>query len=984
MTARSNNNPMASITNPTRTAPAARKPKTNKTKPMKAQLKSRIPRHLALLLAMLAFPALAPAQTTAPQPPGPLEIDSEIVILPTFQVVTDKDIGYIAVDALAGGRTSTPIRLTPSAMSSLTRTFLDDVGVTNIRDALDWSLNVRPAAFNTGRGGFPFNTWDFNFRGSGQSIQGGAGPTRNYFTFYQVADSYNVERIEFDRGPNSILFGIGTIGGVLNIYTKQPRADREFITAAATIDSNAAWRFEADINKNLRPNFTFRLNALLKDDRGWQKNVHVRQAAVNLAGLWKISDRTRIRFDAEASTSKNTVVQNVVGEQVSLWDGATIADTAGTVIPNPHKGVTGQEGWGAWYETPPGGEEIRHPPETYWVYQPGNPSAGLQNYVNSYRTTGSGRLIAPYSGFYKGTLYNPDSKNDYPDGITLARIPTLPSRDFTFSSGIARPIYANITVWLEHQFTRNLDAVLSFYRYTDDLEAINYEGIGNWTIDINKQLPDGTSNPNFGKPYGDFFLSKQRQARAVTEGRLQVNWQFEKEPLRQRFSLGAGIQRIDWAAWQFNAINTTNPVTRDWSPNLVWSRLYATNPNVRTNIPGVISGKTIVYSPMTWDWFDFDETHDITNVSAVSHSRLWDDHLSVIAGIRYDDYEYKKTGRNTGSRDKFASFDTTYTVGAVYYVHGLPWLGVFGNYSRNFNPVKPGSSPKLDGTHPSATTGEGRDFGIRISTKDGKYYASFSRYEGKVKDMAANTILGFKEYWKPYFTAAAQTVDEKLTTMEYSDVQSLETKGWEFEVTANPLPSLRIMASLALPDAEFTNALSGQRAYYNEHIAQWQQAVTDGRASGDQARVDAANTLSGKLTDGKTKLDANAAGKKQTKLVDYTANIFANYTFLEGRLKGFAVGAGATMFGKQYLTIIRDRKWYADSRITTNLVLAYSTKIFGKETRLALNVDNLLNKRDAIITDFDGGWRYADGSPVPSGFWLPSPITFRLSARVTF
>ena len=52
--------------------------------------------------------------------------------------------------------------------------------------------------------------------------------------------------------------------------------------------------------------------------------------------------------------------------------------------------------------------------------------------------------------------------------------------------------------------------------------------------------------------------------------------------------------------------------------------------------------------------------------------------------------------------------------------------------------------------------------------------------------------------------------------------------------------------------------------------------------------------------------------------------------------------------------------------------------------RLALNVDNVIDDRDAIITGYDANWRDEEGNPVASGFYLPDPITVRFTARLTF
>jgi outer membrane receptor protein involved in Fe transport len=183
------------------------------------------------VLALALLPSAAPllhAQATPPPaspPPQPPPAE-ELVVLDAVTVNTERDRGYIAVDALAGGRVNTPIKLTPASMSSLTRTFLNDLGIQDVREALRWTLNVVPEDPLAGKGfgGQAFHSWSYNFRGAGAGQQGGPGPTRNYFSFFENPDSYNIDRVEFTRGPNSILFGLGTVGGTLSTYTKGPAA----------------------------------------------------------------------------------------------------------------------------------------------------------------------------------------------------------------------------------------------------------------------------------------------------------------------------------------------------------------------------------------------------------------------------------------------------------------------------------------------------------------------------------------------------------------------------------------------------------------------------------------------------------------------------------------------------------------------------------------------------------------------------------------
>ena len=105
---------------------------------------------------------------------------------------------------------------------------------------------------------------------------------------------------------------------------------------------------------------------------------------------------------------------------------------------------------------------------------------------------------------------------------------------------------------------------------------------------------------------------------------------------------------------------------------------------------------------------------------------------------------------------------------------------------------------------------------------------------------------------------------------------------------------------------------------------------------------------------------------------------------MEGGLKGFSVGGGVSRTGPQFSTIIRNETYYRAARISTNLVLAYTTKIRSVPTRFALNVTNVLDDTDPIVTSYDGSWRDANGRAIVNGFSLPSPRTLKLTVGLTF
>ena len=139
-----------------------------------------------------------------PEERAAMEVDQGTVKLSPFEVRTDLDRGYQAANAGSGGRVDMPLKLTASATSAFTKEFLEDWNVTDMRESFRYAMNVD--AGNLAQMGTPYGEFEFNFRGVGSS---GNYPTRNYFLFYGVSDSYNTERFEMSRGPNSILFGDG-------------------------------------------------------------------------------------------------------------------------------------------------------------------------------------------------------------------------------------------------------------------------------------------------------------------------------------------------------------------------------------------------------------------------------------------------------------------------------------------------------------------------------------------------------------------------------------------------------------------------------------------------------------------------------------------------------------------------------------------------------------------------------------------------------
>ncbi|MBL9204604.1 MAG: TonB-dependent receptor plug domain-containing protein [Opitutaceae bacterium] len=948
-------------------------------------MKTKIPRGIASAFALAHGLTLTTALFAQVAPTAPLATnrEDETVILETFTVNTDKDNGYIAVDSLAGGRTNTPIKLTPASISSLTRTFIDDLGIQDVRSALQWATNVTPTDPLAGRGfgGQAFHGWSFNFRSAGAGEQGGPGPTRNYFSFYQNGDSYNVERVEFLRGPNSILFGLGTVGGTLSTYTKIPRLDKKFAATTLSTDNNGTIRGEIDYNTYAGDSFALRVNALYDRNRGWRNNDKHDKEALDVAMLYKLSPKTTVRVELEAARIEKTLISTNIGDKYSGWDGVTASNTWGAAPTggNARTTLIGNAGaWGDWLSK-------------LWIYAPSLSGAKqLQAWHDGYASTNSvadsGQALPeqPYAGWFPSQAKLP-WETTY---SSFAKIPVRASKEWTYGSGVSKVNYENITIWLDQKVNDNIDISLSAYRYKDDDTARDYEGTGGAAVDINKQLPDGSSNPNFGKRFADFFLSKQVQTRSSDELNALVNYHFDSSLFGRKWSqlIQASASRKEkittarqYLAQVGNGTSITNPA--DWVQNMVFGRLYLDQPNLKMEIPEVVNGRNISYMQKADGyWFDHDDEFKLTEYAVMSHSRLFDDSLSILAGARKDEYTERMVKQRAGPAltDQILNEDksvNTFSLGGVYWFNAL---GVFANYSKNMQPPNAGSQPMLNGERPDPSKGKGLEYGLRLSTGDGKYYATVTRYDTQAEGFLVENPVDIRGIWQAYNVSKGQSGDSGKGTIAFTDTTSLDVTGYEFEITANPTRNIRLQANYGKPSTKIVDYYPDSRAYFAANEAAWTAAIAT--ADTTQHGTD----LRSKITAVKDALAQALPGARQPGSVDYTASVFGAYTFDHDDLKGLSLGLGASLTGQKYFSTANKFENFGQSVSNVYGVIAYETKLGKTAVRLALNVDNVLDEGDPIISGYHWGWEDTTGHRLADSYYYQTPRTYRLSARFTF
>ena len=178
-------------------------------------------------------------------------LKSETVILSPFVISESGNVGYRATNSTSGTSLNTPIKELPMSIQVITEEFMSDIGATDFTEALAYASGVfsdtqeAPGGGNTANanegGGSAERSASASARGSTfanvVTIRGFDVPFQTRLGFRVggivitpstnialggLLDSVNMDRLEVVKGPNSLLYGVGVLSGIVNAIPKKP------------------------------------------------------------------------------------------------------------------------------------------------------------------------------------------------------------------------------------------------------------------------------------------------------------------------------------------------------------------------------------------------------------------------------------------------------------------------------------------------------------------------------------------------------------------------------------------------------------------------------------------------------------------------------------------------------------------------------------------------------------------------------------------
>lgn len=506
---------------------------------------------LAPLLLCAAFgqaanpqPTAAPSAPSVPTPAqvasgapgdskGSYDQDTTYKLSP-FVVSANQETGYLATSTLAGTRLNTPLKDLGASISVYTKDFISDVNAANLDELLVYATGMDVAGsqgnFSDSTGGDIGTTEPTSEAArenpqSASRTRGLAAPnfTRDYFLTDITADTYNVEDVTVNRGPNSMLFGVGSPAGVVDTGLLKAKLGGDHDEATFRYGNNGANRWVLDMNRVIVPDkLAFRIAALDDDEQYDQRPANQQQKRLyatvtaepfsstlirvnvetgnidanrpmavlpldSISSYWLAAGRPTYNWLAYATTPNRTTLTGPFIGQAGIFTGIVYTYPVGALYPTMAFPATISSGTGSY---------------AYRANLP-DPSFG-------------GQALAAGSILWTETLNIGEIPASFwPGGVKPAGLKYQGFTDYSVfpfnkeqidQTGQQGESFHTYTIHLEQRALHDhvgMEAVYYFQR--DDQRSVDsYSTFGpndQVRIDTNVTLPDGQPNPNVGRPY---------------------------------------------------------------------------------------------------------------------------------------------------------------------------------------------------------------------------------------------------------------------------------------------------------------------------------------------------------------------------------------------------------------------------------------------------------------------------------------------------
>ncbi|MDO8544009.1 MAG: TonB-dependent receptor [Opitutaceae bacterium] len=802
----------------------------------------------ALLSAWLILgTACLTAAESSPAAPPPVK-NAEIVELSPFTVETDRDLGYLAENTLAGSRLNTQLRDTAGSVSVFTKEFLDDLAITDISELVEYSVNseMNTNANQTGSGLNPvINAQSLTPTMLVRGLDASVG--MDYFVSIMPLDTYRTTRFEDTRGPNSILFGIGSPGGILNQSSKVATTRGDSANLRFSTGSWSRGRREIDANKVLQKDrLAISLAAVQQENGGWRAFDFKDKKRIFGSVIFRPIRTVKITAMGETGRDINAVIRATVESDAALawYDNREARGvSAVTFAPNNTVPNAAMQALGV---TARDGNRTGNNRRAIFIENDGTTFDNIGAFLSGSYNNSAVRAPDGTPGITSSTLRVRDP-SIYPDDINAA------------GPGMYREQkLRNYTLSVDWQATKNLAFNLA-HNYQDTTAEVNLMTGSDPTLrgDPNRTLGvNGVANPYAGRLYFDGTWRRDTHVGEVRETRLSASYSFDtkskwfgRHRLAGMYSESSqfDVRYNSWLALAGRPFNNTpnNANNRITVRNYITEGSWATYQvgDWRKLPPTVNFGGRdyeLTFAHEVGGANNSGGEQDAKSMLGVVQSYFLGGKIVTTLGYRQDKVDVIELGYYNDpivgdivDRDRSKSKTTsatgyTGTAGAVYHV--LPWVSLIAN--RSTNQGVPSFVRKIfpDGALGPSSEGHGEDYGLGFDLLDGRVHAKVvyftSNEQGKittagfggasgrnnrVMDAFGDALVG---PGRPFTQAQWDPIYDQYTPPATAASSEYDAKGYEARVTTNLTRNWRLVANYSYTDSRRQNSAQEIHAWY--------------------------------------------------------------------------------------------------------------------------------------------------------------------------
>lgn len=907
----------------------------------------------------------------------------DVFELSPFVVDVSQDTGYAASQTLAGTRLATNLRDAPSPVTVLTMDYLEDIDATDINEALKFvpSVDDDPRPYNSLNNN-PVSTRIRGFQNTQNNV--------NFFQSRITIDRYNIDRIEINRGPNAILFGIGNPGGVYTATTKNAQLTKNFGWLENRLDSYDSWRFAGDWNQVLiKDRLAVRFAAMTEDRIGFIEPMSDRDERFYFALNAKLSDmkqyKLSIRYQFEEVEQESTVRDWNVA-----WDNITDWQDAGSPRWESAEQVPAADRW-------PSG--MRQSPNAFTVaVVTSDVDGSIPVFAYGNRPTSSQSRTSLNQRYRLGSQYSgaliPGTDKPIPTDISYSG----PAKGFAIDS-------ISHSVFIEQTFLGKIFTEFAWWRQETDRDWNRSNGGQDVYVDLLEVLPDGTANPHVGQLFTQGTFRVQEQYREVENFRFTAAYELDLTDAsewlgRHRFGLLVENSRD---LLGLNDLVDVNMESQFWANNLtafgnrIVRRSYLftgagnvwepkSGPSAENYVPlsGAVDPSSVRDAgPFRTELANFRISRGETETDSwvfSMQSFFFDDRLIPFWGIRGDDQTSTQLNSAAVSAARvkgiFPDWRTVpYEEASTFKDETVTW-GVIGRVSTAFDVfynssevLSPGSSrPDLYGNTVPSSTGEGWDAGVRVNLLEGKLLGSLSYYEstqmniplfnelgGEDGSLVNSFLEGLIELEGDGLVPNLNYNSRLITAVNPIDTFDNEAKGIDLEITFNPTNKWRFSILAARSINQESNVNERSLAYMDEFIF-----PLEGQLSGDLIVPNTNGTVSDFYTDLRDEIARekfSRDGVFAQRLAKWRWSAVTNYSFRDGFLNGWSIGGNLRYVSKLHVQGLLEPTGafsgnyiYSKERYIFGLNIGYWKKLSnGITMNIRLSVNNVFNDEDPAV-----------------------------------